>query len=306
MKKNKRRPQSEGVKMKHLYLADSDKELLVMLHDFVYLDLAFIMEYIFKDRFSSQQAARARMKTLADAGYIKMFKGVALPDTTQPGLVYTLTSTGVAMVEELQGYSNFRAVWTKELAVWYRHTLQIARVVKKFMDESPKFGLQVKDYISESRAFYQYGANKSEVIRPDGFMVIGGSESDENFGIFLEMERSISKKHVIQSKIERYQEFLEYPAAKEKYLYKTGAEAEATEWLVLFIGNDDRSTIRVMKIMAKIKPKPGEQPSIQRPDINIPVLLGSTNDIMKNPVGANYHHMYRDDYETKDMIYVEG
>lgn len=291
-----------GKEMKHLILLDADKDLLIKLHDFVYLDTDFIFEHIYT-KYPNAQTTRNRLNTLVEAGYLKFFKGAAIPGRTKnTGNVYTLTSTGVSVVEEIQGYSKWSTYWTKELPIWYRHSIMLARAAISYMEKAPDVDLAVKDYVQESRASYEYGGTSEQVIRPDGFMIIGAKDREENFGIFMEMERFVSKRLVVQDKIRRYEEFLNDLTAQQKYQYKIGAEEEVSFWKVLFISETKESMRKTMKVISSLKPKVGESPNPHRPGFEISVILTSLDQIQENPLGAIYHHMDSENYEEAQTL----
>lgn len=291
-----------GRKMKYLVLTEDDKNLMLYLHDFIYLDMDFIVKYIF-DRYKTKQSASTRLLRLEDAGYLKKFRAQT-PDSPEgySANVYTLTSTGVAVVEELQGYVRWKVRWTRNLPMWYMHSLQLARAVISYERQAPNFNLEVKDFVHETRAYHQFTEHKEDVIRPDGFIVIGPKNSDENFGIFLEMERTVSKKHVLQSKIEQYTNFQEHSKAKEKYQYDKGLAAFVSNWFVMFIAENEAKMRRTLRLLGMIKPREGESPSDLRPDVHIPVLLANLEDIKENAFGEIYRHINEEDYKTKRSL----
>lgn len=298
-----RKSKREGKKnMKHLVLTDNDKDLFVQLHDFVYLDVDFIFDFIFT-QYTTKPSALSRLLSLEEAGYLKKFRA-ATPDsaTGKSANVYTLTSTGVATVEEIQGYTRWKVQWTRDLPMWYMHSLYLARAVMSYIKQAPKYGLEVKDFVHETRAFYQFTAQNDDVIRPDGFIILGPKDSDENFGIFLEMERSVSKKHVLQQKIERYTSFLKHSEAKVKYEYEKGLEAHVKYWQVMFISENEAKMKRTLRLLGMLKPRSGESPSTLRPDIHIPVLLTNLDDVMENAFGEIYCHMHDVDYKVKRTL----
>ncbi|WP_243292838.1 replication-relaxation family protein [Bacillus sp. FJAT-47783] len=288
--------------MKHLVLTEEDKNLFLNLHDYIYLDIDFIFHYIF-DKYKTRMSATTRLLKLEESGYIKKFRA-STPDSDRgkSANVYTLTSTGVATVEELQGYSRWKVQWTRDLPMWYMHSLHLARAVVSYKRQAIPLGLEVKDFVHETRAFYQFTSNKDDVIRPDGFIVVGAKNSEENFGIFLEMERSVTKKHVIQKKIERYTNFLKHSDAKVKYMHEKGLEAYVKHWQVMFISENEEKLKRTLRLLSMLKPKEGEKPSILRPDIHIPVHLTNLDDVMKNAFGEIYHHLHEGDYKRKRTL----
>lgn len=291
-----------GKNMKHLVLTEDDKNLFMYLHDFIYLDMDFIVEYVF-DRYKTRQSASTRLLKLEDSGYLKKFRAMT-PDSPEgySANVYTLTATGVAVVEELQGYSRWKVRWTRDLPMWYLHSLQLARAVISYELQAPKYGLEVKDFVHETRGYFQFTKQKEDVIRPDGFIVLGPKDSEENFGFFLEMERTVSRRHVLQSKIEQYTTFLKHSDARMRYQYDKGLEAYVKNWQVIFIAEDESKLKRTLRLMAMLKPEEGKQPSQMRPDVHIPVRLTNLDDIKENGFGEIYHHIDEEDFKLKRMF----
>lgn len=279
--------------MKHLVLRDVDKDLLMMLHDFIYLDLEFIHAHVYKNyqRFTS---VRSRLYKLEEAGYIKMFSSVETP--TPPhylGSVVTLSETGASIIEELQGYGRWNRAWTRKLPIWYRHTLLLARAVIHYMNvENERY--RFVDFIPEARSYFKYGSTQSDVIRPDGLMVISIADMDGDetiIGIFLEMERSNSKRYSIQNKIKQYEGFLGGLDTTEKYQAEKVPEEPIDHWAVLFISTTEKEAAVLKRKLDYINPAVGERPSKVRPGMNMNVFLTSIDKISENPLGDIYYEM---------------
>lgn len=290
-----------------MILKEVDQALLIRLHTFIYLDAPFVYEKWYQERFENDNSFRKWMNQLRKEGYIRIFSHQEIPDVGR-GSVYTLGSKGIEYVKEMQGYARFSAHWSRELQIWYRHAILIARVAVAFEEQAPRFQLEMKDYAQENRSYFQFGASKKkDVIRPDGFFIVGPSgdaASDDNFGIFLEMERTLSRKLVIQDKIARYQNFLLMPGATDKYLYHIGAEVEVSEFLVLFVGATENSTLATKRTMEKLKPRQGESRNALRPGIDIPILLGALPEIVADPFAMNYYHLHAASSDAKREISV--
>ncbi|MCQ6288118.1 MULTISPECIES: replication-relaxation family protein [Bacillus cereus group] len=279
--------------IKYLVLSDQDKELLVKLHDFVYLDSDFIVEYVLT-KYYGKPAVMHRLRTLEDAGYIKSFT-VPIEFATKPVNVYTLTTFGVEIVEQIQGIVKWNRHWTTKLAPWYQHQLMLNRIVAWYQREADNYDLEVKDWIPESRATWQYTKNKPDVIKPDGLMIIGPKGSKDNLGLFIELERSIAKRQNTVQKVIRYNDFLiRGQELLEDYDIHVGFEAPVTDWRVLFIGGNAPNTIKTIRDILSVEEK-------EKYKLSIPVLVASRGDIEQDPFGAIYHYVL-DEPEVKKEL----
>ncbi|MGJ8730951.1 replication-relaxation family protein [Listeria aquatica] len=287
-----------------MILKDRDILLLQRLHQFIYLDGAFIHEKFYRDLYDREDSFRRRMKQLEEANYIRVFTRRALPDGTV-GSILTLDMEGIRFIQEIEGERQFSIHWSRELQVWYRHSILIAQVAFSFEERAPEYGLMMKDYVQENRGYYQFGpSKKQDVIRPDGFLIVGPKGQPTNFGLFLEMERSRGTKKVLQDKVERYTRFLERKDQREKYLYHIGAEAEVQEFLVLFVGASENTMQLTKNKLGSLKPRKGERPGILHPDITIPVLLTTLAAITRDPFQAIYFPMHKTNPDEKTGIAI--
>ncbi|EUJ44696.1 replication-relaxation family protein [Listeria fleischmannii] len=287
-----------------MILTDRDISLIQRLHQFIYLDSAFAHEKFYGDLYNRDDSFRRRIKQLEQAHYIRIFSRCALPDGTV-GSILTLALEGIRLIQEVEGERQFSIHWSRELQVWYRHSILIAHVAFAFEEKASEYGLVVKDYVQENRGYYQFGqSKKQDVIRPDGFLIVGPKNQNINFGLFLEMERSRGTKKVLQDKVERYTRFLERQDQREKYLYHIGAEAEVQQFLVVFVGATDTTTQLTKNKLASLKPRKGETPSVLHPGISIPVLLTTLEAITQDPFQDIYFHMHKNHIEEKAGIVI--
>lgn len=131
--------------------------------------------------------------------------------------VYYLSERGTEEMSESLEFptlKNYERPNTQTL-----HTLHIVDVVDLFRASSGsrcgKYMYEYVDFISEYKSFVQYGNHESEVIRPDGTIVlkITNQETGEirSVGLFLEYERTIKKRGQYNSrKIVRYNAYSDH------------------------------------------------------------------------------------------------
>lgn len=251
--------------MKFLTLSEQDRQLLLHLQRHIYLSKEFIDTYIYNDP-NDEAAVKAhersvyrRLNKLEEADYIISFPVPIKKNSKRPSNIYTLTKFGVDIVKEMTGDEllYWQSKWSLEPQIWYMHTLTLAEVVKNFEIKAPK-AFVVKEFIPETRAHYDYyetenGQPKRHCIRPDGILVIGPPNSDENWGLMLEMERSYGSRAGSLRKLAQYNHFFRGVNSDKEYEYKAYQERMAEfdlkiafehpvdidSWRILFIGNND-------------------------------------------------------------------
>lgn len=279
--------------VKYLVLSDQDKDLLVKLHDFIYLDSEFIVEHVLTNYYG-KPAVMHRLRTLEDAGYIKSFT-VPIEFATKPVNVYTLTMFGVEIVEQIQGVVKWNRHWTTRIAPWYQHQLMLNRIVVCYQNKVSEYELEFKDWIPESRATWQYSKDKSDVIKPDGLMIIGPKGSSQNFGLFIELERSVAKRQNTVQKTIRYNDFLNRgQETLDDYDMHVCFEAPVTDWRVLFIGGNEPNSQKTIRDILSVE-------TIEKMQLNIPILVASRGDIEKNPFGEIYIDVLKDPKTKKEL-----
>lgn len=275
----------KGQKMKYVTLKEEDRQLLLHLHDFIYLHRQFVEKYIY-EHYENVDSVYRRLRTLEEAGYIKAFMLPINDFDHRPSKVYTLTMFGVDIVEQMRGVTHWNRRWTTQAPPWYQHQLMIAELVKSFELKAHDVGLEFKEFVSEPRSFYEFknkgdsGKQKQKkCIRPDGIIILGKPERDDmNLAYMIEMERSYAKREKTLRKIEQYNEFFSrYDELSDKYDRKVGFDHPIRAWKVLFIGKDES---RSRKLLRDLK---GES-------IEVPVLVASRQEINAIP----YDRIYRD------------
>ncbi|MCT1390125.1 replication-relaxation family protein [Peribacillus frigoritolerans] len=279
------------VKMKYLVLTEHDKDLLVKLHDFIYLDSDFIQEYVITV-YASKSTLLQRLRALEEAGYIKSFN-VPVEGVNRAINVYTLSPFGVEIVEQIQGFVKWNNRWSSRVLPWYQHQLMLNRVVMKFSIQAEEAGLPVKEWIPEARATWTYTKSKTDVIKPDGILVIGAEGSRDNIGLFIELERSVAKRQNTIQKVIRYNDFLNRDQRLfDDYDMYVGFEAPISDWRVLFIGGNEANTRKTIHDILSIK----------NMEIEAPVLVASLKDVESQAFGEIYHHVLDEKPLQKKML----
>ncbi|WP_377520384.1 replication-relaxation family protein [Priestia megaterium] len=276
---------------KYITLNEQDTDLLIKLHDFIYVDSNFIVEHILTN-YADRKYAMNRLRLLEESKYIKSFT-VPMRGYEKPGNLYTLDAFGVEIVEELQGFSKWQKKWTTDVPAWYQHQLMLNRLVLSYTKQAEELGLAVKEWIPEARGTFQYGKSKSEVIKPDGVLVVGEADSDQNIGLFVELERSVAKRQNTIQKIIRYNDFLKRgKETLEKYDMHVGFEEPILDWRVLFIAGNETNTKKTMRDLLSI-------PAQERTHIKVPVLAANLEETKKDAFGDIYHYVFSNSSDVK-------
>lgn len=271
---------------KYLQVNSKDNQLLLILHDFVYLDAITIDKYVYD--YAQINTTYNRLKKLEEYGYIKSHRGNAYSEEFSSNM-YTLDKKGVNMVRELQGEKRWETRWTNTLQPWYMHNIYISRVYFRFKEEAEKYGIEV-DFVHEQRAYFQYGGSKDNTsIRPDGFLVLSIPDNNVSYVIFLEMERSLTRKNVVVGKLDKYEEFINSEEYRGRHYHEMGLIEKVEEYIVLFIALDEQREQFLKRIFNSMLPKEGESITNAQPDIDIPVKLTNMKDIERDPLGEIYN-----------------
>lgn len=272
--------------MKYITLREEDRQLLLHLHDFIYLQREFIEKYIFHS-YDNTASVYRRLRVLEEAGYIKAFMLPINDFDHRPSNVYTLTMFGSEIVEQMRGVVHWNRRWTTQAPPWYQHQLMIAELVKTFELKAPDHGLEMKEWITEARAFYEFRdlnegkKNSKSRIRPDGIIVIGKPDSDQNMGIMLEMERSYATREKTLRKMEQFNEFFSRrDELLEKYDKKIGFDYPVKGWKILFVGANEAKTLKILRDLK------GEEVNAE-----VPVMAASRQDVNEDPYGQIYRYL---------------
>lgn len=272
--------------MKHMMLREPDRQLLLHLHDYLYLSREFIAKYIYHE-YKAGNSIYKRLDTLRKNGYIKVFSLQVDEHNHHPSNVYTLTKFGVDEVANLRGTVHWKPEWSTYPPHSWRHSMMIAESVKSYEFKGWNLGLEVKEYVPEARAQFDFEkAGRKAVIRPDGIMVLGKKGSEHGVGIMIEMERSYAKKERTIRKIDQYNEFFSRQEELMKtYERKVAFDCFVRGWKVLFIAGTEAKMHKLLKDMAD------ENPEVQ-------VLVAYKGDIERDPFGA----IYRDVTDPEELI----
>lgn len=275
--------------MKALLLRNEDYKLLLELHTFVYLHRQFIEKHIYNN-YAGHHSVLRRLRALEEAGFIKSWFLQINDSDTRTSKVYTLARAGVEQVEELRGLVHWSTEWTAKPARWYRHQLLIAEAVKSYELQAENHGLELKEFITEPRAFFEYPAashanKKKTSIRPDGCLVLG-PPGGAAFGFFIEMERSYSSKEVTLRKVDQYNEFFSrHEELMANYQRKVAFEQAVDSFKIIFIGGTQAKTEKLLKELH------GESSLV-------PIVVAAHEDVLVNPYGA----IYRDSRDPENYI----
>ncbi|MFI8658026.1 replication-relaxation family protein [Priestia megaterium] len=279
---------------KFLALSEEDQSLLLHLHQHIYLSRDFIDSYIYnsaeKTKSAHEKSVYRRLKQLTDAGYITSFAVPITAGSGRPSNIYTLNDFGVDTVEQLTGIKHWNYKWSKEPQIWYMHTLALAEIVKSFETYDPSRYV-VKQFISEAKAHFKYYerndiSKKSEpkVIRPDGILIIGSPNSDENLGIMVEMEKSYADKSGTIRKLKQYNHFFGRVIEEndqdliKQFDEKVGFEHSIIEWRILFVGDNGSMGKRILR-------------QLQGQESIVELVATSKEEILKDPYGDIYLHL---------------
>jgi len=284
--------------MKYLSLSEQDQQLLLHLHNHIYLSRDFIDKYIYTDE--HEVTVYRRLGKLAKAGYIATFSVPIKAGSGRPSNIYTLAKLGVDTVEQMTGVVRWQDKWSYQPPVWYMHTLNLAEVVKSFETRAPEKGLVVKEFISEAKGHFKYKEKnditskqaENHVIRPDGILVLGPPDKDENWGIMLEMERSYADRSATIRKINQYEHLFDdsneekYAKRMKEFDQKVGFEHPVSEWMILFIGDNGSMGKRILR---QLKDTPCETT----------VLVAAKEDLLNDPFGEVYRSLDAPNVPTK-------
>lgn len=268
------------MKKKHMVLREEDRQLLLHLHDFIYLDKLFVEKYIYNN-YDRGTSVYRRLSDLEKAGYIKAHQLHARDKDKRLTKVYTLTTFGVDCVFELRGITHWNNEWTNFPPNWYKHQLLISEAVKAYETKAEAHGLELKEWVTEARAHYGFpltaaSTKKSTAIRPDGIMVVGVPGENLGHALFIEMERSYSSRERTLRKLDQYNEFFSRQTELlPGYKRKVAFDADVSYFKIIFIGGTDAKAAKLLRELAEEKSE-------------IPILITSLARVEEDPFGAIY------------------
>ncbi|HHL0973365.1 TPA: replication-relaxation family protein [Bacillus cereus] len=292
--------------MSNILLHEADLGLLNDLHNHMYLDMEYICLKDYPNH--TPKSVSNRLRKLAKENYIK-YEQLPLSSTRsearksgRPEHVFTLTRKGVDIVRGLKGEVHWKSSWSQRSATFVYHSLMLARIECAMTLSSQQEGrLELKEWINEPRATFQYAKGKDRVIRPDGVAIVGLKEEvDKNLGVFIEMERSYGSKSVLEKKILRYNDFLQREEKLADYRMHMGMAYEIPKakavpgkdvsvplWRLVFVAgreSREKELIRYLK-------------DVSSPEI--PVYITLFQDILQDPFGSIYRNIRNTDKKVR-------
>lgn len=278
--------------MARIYLNKDDDNLLLYLHDLIYVDIPFIQRYIYT-KYEREIVVRSRLRKLEEAGFVKSFSSY-IHDGERVSKIYTLALPGMERVEQLQGFHHWNQRWTRKLMPWYQHQLMLNDIYMQLRQHLEAQGVVIVDFVPEPRAFYQYSQSKTDVVQPDGILVLREEGKTDTMGIFLELERSVTKRKNTLQKVRRYNDFFQREASiHAAYDEVVGFEEPVDDWIVLFIGRDPAGKDKVVRDLTLKKDE----------TLTIPVVAVTKDDLIERPFDAVYQLITGPDPQEKVRIF---
>ncbi|WP_260869796.1 replication-relaxation family protein [Bacillus thuringiensis] len=284
-----------------VFLSEEDQQLLIHLHQHIYLDVDYMMKRIYKGY--SRNTIYVRLRRLVEANYLKQ-ETLPMPSVRgkkakagRPLKVYTLAKVGVEMVRELRGSVHWNKRWSERVATFVYHSLMLADVEASMSIHSEQeTSYELKEWINEARATYKYTKSAKDILRPDGIAVVGvKGRTDRNAGLLLEMERSYSTKDVLLKKILRYNDFFKREESMlQQYDRHVGFDYPLVLWKLIFIARDE---VREKELLRHLRD--AEHPPVYEIEQNgemvykerYSVLITTFAEITEQPFGAIYREL---------------
>ncbi|WP_408008395.1 replication-relaxation family protein [Pseudalkalibacillus sp. A8] len=215
---------------KNLLLTQRDYNFFVDLYHMTFLDIEYLKEVIYSS--SSLPLIYERTKRLEEEGYIRSYR---LPILTMghqgtSKKAFTLDKKGISEVRQILGWVDFDQRWTERTPLTIHHSLEMAMVKASFQNKQEEF--ELVDWLNERRGFFKYGNdNGSEVIRPDGVVLLDHPKASKPFSFMLELERSKQMIEVTRNKLQRYNKYCKIQG------YQKHIALEVNTPRILFISN---------------------------------------------------------------------
>lgn len=217
-----------------IQIQESEENLFVDLYDMVFLDLKYVQKVIYPN--VHRKTMLIRIRKLEDAGYIQAHR--VLAGSTRK--VLSLAEGGVQEVRDLLGEARWDSRWVKRSSSFIYHALHVAQIRAAYqVNETGNPAISYQEWVSERRSYYQYGGRESEVIVPDGTLILERTLEERPpayFGYFIEMERSRQRAQVSINKLRRYAEYcaregfkkqaFDHPLALVRVLFISATENE--------------------------------------------------------------------------------
>ncbi|MEK4781271.1 replication-relaxation family protein [Bacillus sp. FSL L8-0199] len=268
-----------------MLLLEEDQNLLMDIHNHIYVDMEYITEKVYPNH--KKKSVYYRLNRLVQEKYLKN-ELLPIPvsrsqvrKSGRPQNVYTLAAKGVEMVRGLRGSVHWKNSWSQRSASFVYHSLMLAKIeCAMTLISKREERLELKEWINEPRATFQYAKGKSRVIRPDGVAVIGLKEAvDKNIGVYMEMERSYGSKEVLEKKIIRYNDFMTQEGKETDYRTHMGMGYGVLEWRLVFIAGSESREKELIRYLKGVS-----SPAI-------PVFITLFENILQDPFGNIYRNI---------------
>lgn len=279
--------------MSSMLLLPEDQNLLIDIHNHIYVDMDYITEKVYPNH--KKKSVYYRLNRLVQENYLKNeLLPIPVPRSQvrksgRPQNVYTLANKGVETVRGLRGEVHWKSSWSQRSATFVYHSLMLARIESAMtLASEQEERLELKEWINEPRATFQYAKGKNRVIRPDGIAVIGLKEAmDKNIGVFMEMERSYGSKEVLEKKILRYNDFMQREEKQKEYRIHAGMAYEVPIWRLVFVAGSESREKELIRYLKKVNSS------------EIPVYITLFQDILQDPFGNIYRNIRNPDKKVR-------
>ncbi|WIY59034.1 replication-relaxation family protein [Bacillus arachidis] len=279
--------------MSSMLLLPEDQNLLIDIHNHIYVDMDYITEKVYPNH--KKKSVYYRLNRLVQENYLKNeLLPIPVPRSQvrksgRPQNVYTLANKGVEIVRGLRGEVHWKSSWSQRSATFVYHSLMLARIESAMtLASEQEERLELKEWINEPRATFQYAKGKNRVIRPDGIAVIGLKEAmDKNIGVFMEMERSYGSKEVLEKKILRYNDFMQREEKQKEYRIHAGMAYEVPIWRLVFVAGSESREKELIRYLKEVNSS------------EIPVYITLFQDILQDPFGNIYRNIRNSDKKVR-------
>lgn len=263
-----------------------EEDLIVAIHDHVFVDREFMRKNIFTRKDGSQYSEVTIGKTLKgleEDGYIKHFPLLKENKAGNAIRVYTLDENGVKEARQILGDTDWDSRWSQRTPTYIYHCLRMAHLQAVYASHKGNDSIKYFDFFSERRAFRNYGELKisrdgkerkpsNTIIRPDGAFIMERPTSNGSAYIlyFIEMERSRQRPGVSMDKLRRYNEY----CRKKSYKSDPAWGVDIAGVRILFVSDKSNERDRLIQHTKTVDTSS-----------TLGVLYGSYEDVITNPYG---------------------
>jgi hypothetical protein len=182
----------EGEKMQAY--SEEDFLLLELLKEYIYIDLGFIMKYIYSNHTKYSTQRRLEKLQYRD-NVIRNFKRVKSKRKQIISPIYTLSEEGYKLVLNKEDFVNIEKHCPKNLRRNYEHNILMLHILYEYKTASKKVLA-----FSERQCYQKIGEKAWDVVRPDGAII-----TDKGMLILFEFENTFSKDYFV--KLRRYNNY---------------------------------------------------------------------------------------------------